>query len=68
MKNLSEYTSTELLKISNDIKVSHETLKQELIVDTFSLQELEEKLNKKLVLLEELENNYVLVLEEINKK
>jgi hypothetical protein len=68
MEDLSKCTPTELLKIGNDIKVKHDTLKQEIIDLSFEVEELERKINEKIVLLDELERNYVAVVEEIEKR
>jgi len=66
MENLSGYTPTQLLKISNDICVKHEALKKEIIADTYKLEELEINLNEKARQLEELEKNYVEIIEKIS--
>jgi len=68
MKNLNEHTPTELLKMVNDFKEKHDALKQEILNHTLEIDELEKKINNKLLILTELEKNYVLVIEELNKK
>ncbi len=68
MKNLSENTEIELLKIMNDIKKEHDTLKQEIIDDTVLFDEFEKKINEKINKLQELEKSYVIVVEEMEKR
>ena len=68
MENLSKYTPIELNKMINDIKIKHDTLKQELIKHTYEAEELEKKINEKIKLLTETENQYVLLIEEMEKR
>jgi hypothetical protein len=68
MKNLSGHTATELLKMSNDIATRHEHLKREVIELTFESDLLEKKINEKLLEIEELEKNYVELMEEMSKR
>jgi hypothetical protein len=68
MEDLSGLTPTQLLKISNDIVAQHETLKNEIISLTYESDELNKKINEKLVILDMLEKNYVIIAEEINKR
>ncbi len=68
MENLSEYTPTELLKMINDIKKKHDTLKQEIVDHTFQVDELEKIINNKLNELAEAEKNYVALIEEMEKR
>jgi len=68
MENLSTCTPTELLKLINDVKSKHDTLKQEIIGHTFEVDELEKKINEKLAKLDELEKSYVKLIEELEKK
>jgi hypothetical protein len=63
MEDYSKYTPIELLKIGNDIKAKHDVLKQEIIEYSFQAEELEKLINKKLILLDELEKNYVAIIE-----
>ena len=65
MKDLSEYTKIELQKIGNDIKTKHDILKGELISDTYEMEELEKRINNKILLLQELEKNYVEIVEKL---
>jgi len=59
MENLKEYTPIELLKILNDIKSEHDKLKVSIVEDTNQVDVLEQKINNELLLLSELENNYI---------
>lgn len=75
MKNLTNYSSTELLKLINDISNKHEILKKKLIDYSYEIDELEVKINEKINItntklneLTELEKNYVLLIEEISKR
>ena len=68
MEDLTKYTPTELLKIINDIKLKHDTLKQEIIDHTFEAEELEKKINEKIISLTEIEKNYIALIEEMEKR
>ena len=68
MEDLTKYTPTELLKIINDIKLKHDTLKQEIVDHTFEAEELEKKINEKIISLTEIEKNYILLIEEMEKR
>lgn len=65
MDNLDKYTPIELQKMGNDIKSKHDALKEELITDTYEMEELEKRMNEKVLLLEELEKNYVQIVEKL---
>lgn len=65
MEDLSKYTKIELQKMGNDIKTKHDVLKKELIADTYEMEELEKRINKKVELLQELEKNYVEIVEKM---
>lgn len=68
MENLSGYTPTELLKMSNDVTAKHNALKQEIINHTIEVDELEKKINEKIIILDQLEKNYVALMEELNNR
>ena len=68
MENLSGYTSTELLKMINDNKTKHDTLKQEIIDYTYQVDELERIINNKLNELTEIEKNYIILIDELNNR
>ena len=63
MENLSGHTKTELQKLGNEIKAKHDALKEEIIAHTYEMEELEKKINEKVALLQQLEKNYVEVVE-----
>ena len=65
MEDLSKYTPIELQKLGNDIKDKHDSLKQEIINHTYEMEELEKLINNKASILEELEKNYVSVIEKL---
>lgn len=65
MEDLSKYTQIELQKMGNDIKARHDKLKEEIIADTYEMEELEKRLNEKVQLMQELEENYVKIVEKI---
>jgi hypothetical protein len=68
MENLSGYTPTQLLKMSNDIVAKHALIKKEIIDASYQAEELEKSINEKLMLMDELEKNYVTIVEEMNKQ
>lgn len=75
MKNLTDYSSTELLKLINDIKSNHDILRKELIDYSYEIDELEKMINEKINIanaklneLTELEKNYILLIEEMSKR
>lgn len=65
MEDLSKYTPIELQKMGNDIKAQHDALKNEIINDTYEIEELEKRINEKVLLFEELEKNYVKIIEKL---
>lgn len=68
MEDLKKYTPTELLKFINETKDSHDKLKEEIISDTFKMDELEKIINEKLDNLDNLEKKYIALIEEINNR
>jgi hypothetical protein len=68
MKNLTEYTPIELNKMLIDVKAAHEALKKELVNYTYELDELQKKINEKIISLDEAEKIYVTLIEEISKR
>jgi hypothetical protein len=68
MENLEKLTLTGLQKLSNDLKYEHELIKNEIIEATNKIDELDIFINKKLKQLEETENKYVQLVEEIDKR
>lgn len=65
MEDLTKYTKIELQKMGNDIKAKHEKLKEELIADTYEMEELEKRINEKAKLMQELEQDYVKIVEKL---
>jgi len=65
MENIENYSPIELQKLGNDIKVKHDSLKQELITDTYEMEKLEKSINDKILILDELEKNYVIIVEKL---
>jgi septal ring factor EnvC (AmiA/AmiB activator) len=68
MENLSGYTETELLKMINDCKAMHDTLKQEIIDMTYEVDVLEQKINARIDVLNKKEKEYVKLIEELNNR
>lgn len=68
MEDLSKYTLIELNKLINEVGDEHETLKQEVINDTYEMDSIESKINIKINRLNELERNYIELIEEMNNK
>jgi uncharacterized coiled-coil DUF342 family protein len=67
MQDLNKLTPTQLLKKGNDIKARHDALKQEIFDYTHEIEKLEKQLNEKVIELQELEKNYVEIVEILNK-
>jgi len=67
MENPNKITPTELLKKANDIKARHDALKQEIINNVNEIEVLEKLLNQKVEELQELEKNYVEIIETLNQ-
>lgn len=67
MENLDKYTPIELQKMGNDIKSQHDKLKIEIVGDTYLMEELEERLNKNVKLIQELEKKYIMIIEKLTE-
>ena len=67
MDNLSGHTPTQLLKICNDISKRHEVLKKEIVDDLLNIELLETGINLKTEELQELEKNYVEIIEKLSQ-
>ena len=67
MNALSGYTKTQLLKIINDVKIKHNTLKQDIINLTYEMDNIEITINEKALELENIEKFYIDLVEEISK-
>jgi hypothetical protein len=68
MEDLTKYTPTELLKMINDSTKKHESIKQEIINHTVEIDNIEKLINEKIAILNELEKNYVELIEEMNSR
>jgi hypothetical protein len=68
MGDLEKYTPTELLKLINDSNIEHESLKKEIVTLTYNLEEIEEHINEKLMVLDAIEKRYVILIEELNTR
>jgi len=68
MEDLSKHSPIELNKMINDVKAKHDALKEEIIGYTFQAEELERKINEKLAILQEVEKNYVELIEEMSNR
>lgn len=68
MEDLSKYTPIELNKLINDTKLTHDTLKLEIINHTKDIDELERLINEKLIVLDSAEKYYIALIEEITKR
>jgi hypothetical protein len=68
MKNYTTLTPTELLKLINDTKFDHENIKNEILNSIKIVEENENLINIKLEDLKLLEDKYVLLIEEFNKR
>lgn len=68
MEDLSKYTPIELLKMINDSKAVHENLKKEIVDLTYEVDEIESKINKKIIELTLTEQQYVALIEELTNR
>ena len=68
MEDLNIYTPTQLLKMINEMKSNHDQLKQEIINFTYEIDELENKINEKIIILDQFEKNYIELIEELNNR
>jgi len=68
MEDLAQYTPTELLKLVNDNNVKHESLRLEVIYYTHEIDNLEQIINEKLKVIDQLEKNYIALIEEMDKR
>lgn len=68
MEDLSGYTSTELLKMFNEVTDKHSKLKEEILNLVTELESLEKTVNDKIELLGIYERKYIKLIEEINNR
>jgi len=68
MEDLKKYTPIELNKMINDVKEKHDSLKQEVIAHTIEIDSLEKVINEKILVISQLEKNYIELIEEITSR
>lgn len=72
MIDLTKHTDTQLLKLLTDNKEKHDRLKEEIIADTNDFDQFVinkgNEINKKIEVLNELEKNYINLIEELNNR
>lgn len=66
--SLKKFTTTELLYEVNKLKKTHDNIKQELIKLTYDLETMENRINDKLLILNETEKKYNILVDEINNR
>lgn len=66
--DLTNYTSTELLKLSNDITIEHDGIKQKIVDDLLIVDDIQNRINKNLQKLEDLKNLNTIIVDELNKR
>lgn len=65
---LSNFTSTEILNEINKLKKKHELIKTNIIELTNQIENIEIEINEKIKILTELEENYIILVEELNNR
>ena len=68
MNDYKNKTTTELLKLINDLKSNYDILKQEIIDHSVEIDEIEKIINEKIIKLTNFEKNYIDLIEEFNKR
>lgn len=68
MEDIKTITPTHLLKLINDSKFEHEKVKTELHKLLTESDELEILINSKLLELEAIEKQYIILIEEMNER
>jgi uncharacterized coiled-coil DUF342 family protein len=68
MNNYKNKTTTELLKLINDLKSNYDILKQEIIDYSVEIDEIEKIINEKIIKLTNFEKNYISLIEEFNRR
>ena len=68
MIELDKYTSTELLKMSNDVKLEHDKIRLSIVDDINIVDVIQKKINEKLEKLDDLKNLNTLIIDELNKR
>ncbi len=65
--DLSQYTKTELLKISNDLIQYHNEIKEKVLIKTDMVEELKNEINDLISDLNDAEELYIKISKEIEK-
>jgi penicillin-binding protein-related factor A (putative recombinase) len=68
MKEFEKYSPTELLKMINDSKTEHDSVKQDIVQYTLELDELEKKINERIEYLNIIEDVYIKLIDELNNR
>lgn len=68
MEDLKNKTQIELQKLFNDIREKHDLTKETIMEITYQIDDLSMILNGKIELLSQLETDYVLLAEEIDRR
>lgn len=63
----SELTPTELLKVGNDIKSKHDKLKSDIMYDLQIFDEIRNRINQNISILNDMEKKYVTIVEILSK-
>lgn len=64
----SQYTPTELLKLVNDTNTEHSRIKNDILLLADNLDEIQNQINVKINELNDVENLYKLLAEELNNR
>lgn len=65
MINSDSNTKTQILRLIDNIKVKHDTLKKEIINHTYEIETIEKTINTKIIEIDELEKNYIELVEKL---
>lgn len=65
MINSDSNTKTQILRLIDNIKVKHDTLKKEIINHTHEIETIEKTINTKIIEIDELEKNYIELVEKL---
>lgn len=68
MKDIKNLTLIELNNYAAELKIKHENCKSEIIQHTKEIEDIELMVNNKLNLLSEIEDEYVKIIEEVQKR
>ena len=68
MIDLNKYTPTELLKMSNDIVIEHDIVKQKIVDDLLIVDEIQKRINENLLKLDDYKSLNSIILNELNNR